>query len=546
MTFINFAEAELDSQLASTDANFDVIMTSSIYDLEDDKKVAILTGGGRLTIIHAETGQPERMQWASVSALSDASDGRKRYRATFAIADDTTTKLRGLANTGDGTTAVANVIAGNIIASIPQGSKVYFSAVGSDDYNQLAGSFQAGTALDATHLAGETLLERDSVSIHTDGKIYKYHKTNYPNLYGIANAGYAVDATVTTILGGGAKSGFTGLTQGALVYAENTGAVTQTASTTTYILGRAQSDTIVRVGIATSDLQPATASEIAAGAGTGVTSVTDVVALSPSYKGTVLENVAIAQPLAVFGFCESASATTLFGVRIGYNSSLQRHAVPVFFDGTSISTLVVKMKKQGTPSDNIVLRIETDNAGEPSGTLADANATANIAVASVVDGDNTFTLSSAVALTRFTKYWAVFSKAGATSTSNFYLIYSSASGRRSSYSLKYVGSAWDDSAPYWISMTCSAFDSGFFKGNIQSEDDNQSSDFVGIAHEAITAGADKSLRLVGQQYGGFTGLKAGHTYEYDGSDTISLGTQGSFPNNTGMLIALDATTLMYK
>jgi len=41
-------------------------------------------------------------------------------------------------------------------------------------------------------------------------------------------------------------------------------------------------------------------------------------------------------------------------------------------------------------------------------------------------------------------------------------------------------------------------------------------------------------------------LKAGHTYEYDGSDTISLGTQGSFPNNTGMLIALDATTLMYK
>tara|TARA_R110000850_G_C9954230_1_gene463878 strand:+ start:725 stop:2080 length:1356 start_codon:yes stop_codon:yes gene_type:complete len=152
----------------------------------------------------------------------------------------------------------------------------------------LEDTFQAGSAQSSIYTAGETIADRDSVSTHSDNKIYKYHKTNYPKLYGISNGAYAVDATVTVIRNGGAKTGFTGLILGDLVYAENTGAITQTVSTTTKIVGSADSDTIVRVGLATNDLQPASAAEITAQAGTGVPNVTQAAELIGVLSGSIV------------------------------------------------------------------------------------------------------------------------------------------------------------------------------------------------------------------------------------------------------------------
>ena len=44
-----------------------------------------------------------------------------------------------------------------------------------------------------------------------------------------------------------------------------------------------------------------------------------------------------------------------------------------------MTTLTTPAVKSGSPLDNYTLTIETDSSGVPSGTLADANATATLA-----------------------------------------------------------------------------------------------------------------------------------------------------------------------
>ena len=64
---------------------------------------------------------------------------------------------------------------------------------------------------------------------------------------------------------------------------------------------------------------------------------------------------------------------------MGNASANTRVAVRIIGNGVSASSLKLSLKKTGSPADNVTVRIETDNAGAPSGTLADANATATVA-----------------------------------------------------------------------------------------------------------------------------------------------------------------------
>jgi hypothetical protein len=107
-------------------------------------------------------------------------------------------------------------------------------------------NFTAGTTTN-TEEAGEDIDARETVSLHTDGKLYLYHSTNYPNLVGIANASATTgnDCTYTTF--GGLSTGHSGLTIGANQYAEGTGAITETPSATTRQLGTAETATTIRI-----------------------------------------------------------------------------------------------------------------------------------------------------------------------------------------------------------------------------------------------------------------------------------------------------------
>ncbi len=78
------------------------------------------------------------------------------------------------------------------------------------------------------------------------------------------------------------------------------------------------------------------------------------------------------------------------------------------------------LKKVGSPAGTMTLRIETDNSGEPSGTLADANLTTTLAESGLGTSyaDATFTFSTPASISGSTTYWLVLSTDRAASLAN--------------------------------------------------------------------------------------------------------------------------------
>ena len=125
-------------------------------------------------------------------------------------------------------------------------------------------TYDAGTTVNTAE-AGETVAIIESLALHTDAKLYLYHATNYPNLVGVANSLAASGAQLTYTTFGGVSTGHTGLTVGATQYAENTGAITETSSITTKVLGVAETATSIRLYLAPTELEKASQAEAEAG-----------------------------------------------------------------------------------------------------------------------------------------------------------------------------------------------------------------------------------------------------------------------------------------
>lgn len=94
------------------------------------------------------------------------------------------------------------------------------------------------------------------------------------------------------------------------------------------------------------------------------------------------EDVTTGEPLFIETVTPYASATT-FG-NIGDVNGNKRVSFPAFGSGVSGSTLALALKRVLSTTVDLTVRIETDNAGSPSGTLAHANATTTIPRASML------------------------------------------------------------------------------------------------------------------------------------------------------------------
>jgi len=89
---------------------------------------------------------------------------------------------------------------------------------------------------------------------------------------------------------------------------------------------------------------------------------------------------------------------------------------------TKISAIQTYIKKNnGTPGD-ITVRIETNNAGVPSGTLANAGLTATIPAFTTTSFDwVTVTFATPISLSAATTYWIVFKTAAAANDNSYYI-----------------------------------------------------------------------------------------------------------------------------
>lgn len=91
--------------------------------------------------------------------------------------------------------------------------------------------------------------------------------------------------------------------------------------------------------------------------------------------------------------------------------------------GATVDTAKLWLRKIGSPSGTMTLRVETDSSGAPSGTLADASATVTVneATLSTSYGWITFDFATDFALSSSTSYWLVLSTDRAASADNYVL-----------------------------------------------------------------------------------------------------------------------------
>ena len=95
----------------------------------------------------------------------------------------------------------------------------------------------------------------------------------------------------------------------------------------------------------------------------------------------------------------------------------------------TVGSVELYLEKVGSPTGMMTLRIETDNAGDPSGSLVDANATTTLAESSLTTsyGAISFVFATAFAISGSTQYHIVLSTDRSTDTSNYVLWGSDAS-----------------------------------------------------------------------------------------------------------------------
>lgn len=92
-----------------------------------------------------------------------------------------------------------------------------------------------------------------------------------------------------------------------------------------------------------------------------------------------------------------------------------------FADAESVASARLWLRKVGAPTGTLTLRVETDNAGSPSGSLVDANATATLSEASLATsyGWANFVFPSVFNVSASTPYWLVLSTSRAESPTDY-------------------------------------------------------------------------------------------------------------------------------
>lgn len=139
---------------------------------------------------------------------------------------------------------------------------------------------------------------------------------------------------------------------------------------------------------------------------------------------------------------------------IGATSSNQKIAQSFSFSrDTDLTSIVLTLQRTGTPTDNVVIEIQSDSAGSPSGSVIASIGT--LAASSISLLGATYPVSCNVSLSANTTYWLVLSRSGAVNGSNYISQSWMSSGSAHGGSVKiWDGNSWGSSntADYRISF----------------------------------------------------------------------------------------------
>jgi hypothetical protein len=108
------------------------------------------------------------------------------------------------------------------------------------------------------------------------------------------------------------------------------------------------------------------------------------------------------------------------GRNVGDTTSTERYAIQLDGDGETATHAVVGLTKVGSPTDNVELKVFTDNGGEPSTTQVGGTASLDASTLTTAWENHTLEFATSVTLAAATTYWLVISRSGSVDGSNFF------------------------------------------------------------------------------------------------------------------------------
>jgi hypothetical protein len=129
---------------------------------------------------------------------------------------------------------------------------------------------------------------------------------------------------------------------------------------------------------------------------------------------------------------------------LGYSAGVGVKAAQSFQVGSSFvpNSITYRLYKDGSPSDNLVVKLYTDSSGSPSSTLLETSSTVAGSSVTTSQANYTFTFTNAQILSANTTYWAVIERTGGNSTSAYYIIISSNSNPYAGGLMKHFTGSW--------------------------------------------------------------------------------------------------------
>ena len=432
----NLLEFRLLAPVTNTSATFRMAAApimkradGSYYDLNFNNDSTISITNFRATFIKTD-GTIEVFSVDGVALDGTTSDGRRIYVCTVEIAADASTKMRGIMQDDDGTNAVSNLDSDLVIGTMDVGETVKIAWDISSE-NLLTGSFTAASTTEPVQ-AGEALDASSGtlgLSLHTDGKYYKYESGSKADLQGLLPRGQniALDATFTITWLNGIVTTESGLTADTLYHVQDGGTLVTTATSTTRIAGKSRGTTIL-VGN-----QDQSIPSLTDGAVTTGTATVPSLATAAQLKLAV-NTFAPAGSLASIGMCDEFSIGEVVGLAQGNNtaggattvnlgrvSSEEKYFFTVVGNGVAGTTIDFFIQKVGSPTDNFTVEVFADNgAGRPTGS---ALFTAVKAGGTVTGTLTQYSLSfGSITLDKNKPYHIQIRRSGAINASNYFVL----------------------------------------------------------------------------------------------------------------------------
>jgi len=259
------------------------------------------------------------------------------------------------------------------------------------------------------------------------------------------------------------------------------------------------------------------------GGGTLAWTPIDPVKLKTSFTADMA--ISAGDAVIITGATASSSEITFFAgaseLNFGETGSQKQAESFATTTGSIGNQIEIKIKKNGTPTDNAVISIYSDSAGNPGTDLASTTLAGGTITTSFVQ--YTLSLNKPTNITANTTYHIVFSRSGSISGTDYYATASDAGqGYTNGSQLRYNGSVWANSAAEDINFGVkSLFNPGYiYKASAWAT--NPSTNFIGLANTSATASSSVDIIFCGQNTN-LSGLTPGQKY-YLSNTYGSLGT----------------------